>query len=267
MVNFDNVTSNVQSKPRKKTMAESLEEAKQEGKLVVPEEDTQVNAVVSSETVQPKNKARKKKQSKVRKQEEQTTVVSQANEDNDFKDVKTDKLVVPEEDTQVNAVVSSETVQPKNKARKKKQSKVRKQEEQTTVVSQANEDNDFKDVKTDKRGVPVGINVPQHILDVVCIVKFNAAFRRHTSLNILHTLEDDGRICNSKGAYVDFLWNKFRVTADGGLRREYRYTDDLFIDALVKAHADVASDSQRVIGIMIDTETELHKKNKDSEAS
>lgn len=148
MVNFDNVTSNVQSKPRKKTMAESLEEAKQEGKLVVPEEDTQVNAVVSSETIQPKNKARKKKQSKVRKQEEQTN-----------------------------------------------------------AISQANEDNDFKDAKTDKRGVPVGINVPQHIIDVVCIVKFNAAFRRHTSFNILHALEDDGRICNSKGAYVDFLWN------------------------------------------------------------
>lgn len=202
MVNFDNITSNVQSKPKKKTMAESLEEAKQEGKLVVPEEDTQVNAVVSSETIQPKNKARKKKQ---------TNAINPAN--------------------------------------------------------QANEDNDFKDVKTDKRGIPVGINVPQHILDVVCIVKFNAAFRRHTSLNILHALEDDGRIYNSKGAYVDFLWNKFRVTADGGLRREYRYTDDLFIDALVKAHADVASDSQRVIGIMIDTETELHKKDKDSEAS
>lgn len=207
MVNFDNVTSNVQSKPRKKTMAESLEEAKQEGKLVVPEEDTQVNAVVSIETVQSKS----------------------------------------------------------DKPKKKKKVKVRKDGEQTVTVSQ--EDNDFKDAKTDKRGVPVGINVPQHILDVVCIVKFNAAFRRHTSLNILHTLEDDGRINNSKGAYVDFLWNKFRVTADGGLRREYRYTDDLFIDALVKAHADVASDSQRVIGIMIDTETELHKKDKDSEAS
>lgn len=209
MVNFDNVTSNVQSKPRKKTMAESLEEAKQEGRLVVPEEDTQVNAVVNSETIQSKS----------------------------------------------------------DKPKKKKKVKVRKDGEQTTVVSQANEDNDFKDAKTDKRGVPVGINVPQHILDVVCIVKFNAAFRRHTSLNILHALEDDGRIYNAKGAYVDFLWNKFRVTADGGLRREYRYTDDLFIDALVKAHADVASDSQRVIGIMIDTETELHKKNKDSEAS
>lgn len=207
MVNFDNVTSNVQSKPRKKTMAESLEEAKQEGKLVVPEEDTQVNAVVSSETIQPKS----------------------------------------------------------DKPKKKKKVKVRKDGEQTVTVSQ--EDNDFKDAKTDKRGIPVGINVPQHILDVVCIVKFNAAFRRHTSLNILHTLEDDGMINNSKGAYVDFLWNKFRVTADGGLRREYRYTDDLFIDALVKAHADVASDSQRVIGIMINTETELHKKNKDSEAS
>lgn len=207
MVNFDNVTSNVQSKPRKKTMAESLEEAKQEGRLVVPEEDKQESAVVSTETVQSKS----------------------------------------------------------DKPKKKKKVKVRKDGEQTVTVSQ--EDNDFKDAKTDKRGVPVGINVPQHILDVVCIVKFNAAFRRHTSLNILHALEDDGRICNSKGAYVDFLWNKFRVTADGGLRREYRYTDDLLIDALVKAHADVASDSQRVIGTMINTETELHKKNKDSEAS
>lgn len=207
MVNFDNVTSNVQSKPRKKTMGESLEEAKQEGRLVVPEEDKQENAVVSIETVQSKS----------------------------------------------------------DKPKKKKKVKVRKDGEQTVTVSQ--EDNDFKDAKTDKRGVPVGINVPQHILDVVCIVKFNAAFRRHTSLNILHALEDDGRIYNSKGAYVDFLWNKFRVTADGGLRREYRYTDDLFIDALVKAHADVASDSQRVIGIMIDTEIELHKKNKDSEAN
>lgn len=199
MVNFDNVTSNVQSKPRKKTMAESLEEAKQEGRLVVPEEDKQENAVVSIETVQSKS----------------------------------------------------------DKPKKKKKVKVRKDGEQTITVSQ--EDNDFKDAKTDKRGVPVGINVPQHILDVVCIVKFNAAFRRHTSLNILHTLEDDGRINNSKGAYVDFLWNKFRVTADGGLRREYRYTEDLFIDALVRAHADVATDNQKVINSMIDTEAELNK--------
>lgn len=199
MVNFDNVTTGISQKPRKKTMAESLEEAKQEGRLVVPEEDKQENAVVSIETVQSKS----------------------------------------------------------DKPKKKKKVKVRKDGEQTVTVSQ--EDNDFKDAKTDKRGVPVGINVPQHILNVVCIVKFNAAFRRHTSLNILHTLEDDGRINNSKGAYVDFLWNKFRVTADGGLRREYRYTEDLFIDALVKAHADVATDNQKVINSMIDTEAELNK--------
>lgn len=199
MVNFDNVTTGIPQKPRKKTMAESLEEAKQEGRLVVPEEDKQENAVVSIETVQSKS----------------------------------------------------------DKPKKKKKVKVRKDGEQTVTVSQ--EDNDFKDAKTDKRGVPVGINVPQHILDVVCIVKFNAAFRRHTSLNILHTLEDDGIINNSKGAYVDFLRNKFRVTADGGLRREYRYTEDLFIDALVKAHADVATDNQKVINTMIDTEAELNK--------
>lgn len=198
MVNFDNVTTGIPQKSRKKTMAESLEEAKQEGRLVLPEEDKQENAVVSIETVQSKSDKPKKKKVKVRKDGEQTVTVSQ-------------------------------------------------------------EDNDFKYAKTDKRGVPVGINVPQHILDVVCIVKFNAAFRRHTSLNILHTLEDDGSINNSKGAYVDFLWNKFRVTADGGLHREYRYTEDLFIDALVKAHADVATDNQKVINSMIDTEAELNK--------
>ena len=199
MVNFDNVTTGIPQKPRKKTMAESLEEAKQEGRLVIPEEDKQENAVISTETIQSKS----------------------------------------------------------DKPKKKKKVKVGKDGEQTVTVSQ--EDNDFKDAKTDKRGVPVGINVPQHILDVVCIVKFNAAFRRHTSLNILHTLEDDGRINNSKGAYVDFLWNKFRVTADGGLRREYRYTEDLFIDALIKAHTDVATDNQKVINSMIDTEAELNK--------
>ena len=223
MVNFDNVTTGIPQKPRKKTrkktMAESLEEAKQEGRLVVPEEDKQENAVISTETIQSKSDKPKKKK----------------------KDKQEGRLVVPEED----------------KPKKEKKVKVRKDGEQTVTVSQ--EDNDFKDAKTDKRGVPVGINVPQHILDVVCIVKFNAAFRRHTSLNILHTLEDDGRINNSKGAYVDFLWNKFRVTADGGLRREYRYTEDLFIDALVKAHADVATDNQKVINSMIDTEAELNK--------
>lgn len=42
-------------------MAESLEEAKQEGRLVVPEEDKQENAVVSIETVQSKSDKPKKK--------------------------------------------------------------------------------------------------------------------------------------------------------------------------------------------------------------
>ena len=119
-----------------------------------------------------------------------------------------------------------------------------------------------------------------HFLDILFIgfVIVNNVDDNHSLLGVyfiykdmertdIYFVEDDGRIYNAKGAYVDFLWNKFRVTADGGLRREYRYIDDLFIDALVKAHADVASDSQRVISIMIDTETELHKKNKDSKAS
>lgn len=202
MVDFS--SNKIESKPRKKTMAESLEEAKTEGKLLIVEEDKDESHVV-------------------------------------------------------NVTVKS------NKPSKKNPSQIKSNKPFKNQVQIQGDD--FKRAKTDKHGIPIDINVPRHILEVAFIVKFNAAFKRHTALNILRSLEDDGIIISSKGGYVDFLWNKFRVTADGGLRKEYRYVEDLFVDALIKAHGDVARDSEKVIANMINTEDQLNEDNNDNKAN
>lgn len=197
MVDFS--SDKIESKPRKKTMAESLEEAKTEGKLVPITEEINENPVI-------------------------------------------------------NVIVDNEPkfIKSSNKPFKAKDKKVIKNQ----VHIQGD---DFKGAKVDKHGIPININVPRHILEVAFIVKFNAAFKRHTALNILNSLKDDDIIISAKGGYVDFLWNKFRVTADGGLRKEYRYTDNVFIDALVKAHSDVAKDNEKAITDMINIETKDNK--------
>lgn len=206
MVDFSNNQIERRTRPKKKTLAESLEEAKAKGKLTFAEADADTNPVV-------------------------------------------------------NVIVDNK---PKSNKTSNKSSKIKNKK---IVNNQVHlQGDDFKNAKVDKHGIPININVPRHILEVVFIVKFNAAFKRHTALNILHSLEDDGIISSSKG-YVDFLWGKFRVTADGWLRKEYRYTDDLFISALVKAHGDVARDSEKALKDMIDIEDGLNKDNNDNKAN
>lgn len=207
MVDFSNNQIESRTRAKKKTLAESLEEAKAKGKLTFAETDANTNPVV-------------------------------------------------------NVIVDNK---PKSNKTSNKSSKIKNKK---IVNNQVHiQGDDFKNAKVDKHGIPININVPRHILEVAFIVKFNAAFKRHTALNILHSLEDDGIIISSKGGYVDFLWSKFRITADGGLRKEYRYTDDLFISALVKAHGDVARDSEKALKNMIDIEDGLNKNNNDNKAN
>lgn len=204
MVDFSNNQIESRTRAKKKTLAESLEEAKAKGKLTLAETDADTNPVV-------------------------------------------------------NVIVDNK---PKSNKTSNKSSKIKNKK---IVNNQVHiQGDDFRNAKTDKHGIPININVPRNILEVAFIVKFNAAFKRHTALNILHSLEDDGIIISSKGGYVDFLWSKFRVTADGGLRKEYRYTDDLFISALVKAHGDVARDSEKALKNMIDIEDGLNKDTNDN---
>lgn len=100
----------------------------------------------------------------------------------------------------------------------------------------------------------IGIEVPEHVLEVAYIVKDNAAIRRFTSLNILNYLIQTGRIKkDGKGNYVKFLWNKFRVSSDG-LTNEYLYSEQFFIKALAGAFGQFASSAQDTIAIFMDKE-------------
>ena len=91
---------------------------------------------------------------------------------------------------------------------------------------------------------------PEELQNVVKIVKYNANIKRHTSLNILNTFVEDGFIDEVKGCFVDFQWDKYTVKSKG-IVKEYSY-DKTFVQALVKAHEDMAKDSTVAIAKFIE---------------
>ena len=102
-------------------------------------------------------------------------------------------------------------------------------------------------------------NVPSHIVELSMIIHFNHGIRRHTALNILNYFIQKGIIDSQsdKDRYVDFSdWNKFAVVING-LKREYSYREQFFIDSLVGAFKSFAEDSQRTIETFIKEENKI----------
>ena len=100
----------------------------------------------------------------------------------------------------------------------------------------------------------LSINVPEHVLEIAYIVKDNAAIRRHCSLNILNYLTQTKRIpADAGGKFVKFLWNKFRVSANG-LTSEFSYKEQFFLDALVASFGQFAKDAENTISVFVDKE-------------
>ena len=113
----------------------------------------------------------------------------------------------------------------------------------------ANGKNVKKAVKTVKKVAHAVPQSPEELQNVIKIVKYNANIKRHTSLNILKTFVEDGFIDEAKGAFVDFQWDKYTVKSKGVVK-EYSY-DKTFIEALVKAHSDMAADSTNAIAAFV----------------
>ena len=103
-----------------------------------------------------------------------------------------------------------------------------------------------KNVKKVAHATP---KVAEEIQNVVKIIKYNANIKRHTALNILNRFVEDGFIPDSKGAFVDFMWDKYTVKHNN-ITKEYQY-DKTFVEALVKAHEDVAKDSANAINTFV----------------
>ena len=64
-----------------------------------------------------------------------------------------------------------------------------------------------------------------------------------------NTFVEDGFIPDTKGAFVDFMWDKYTVKHNN-ITKEYKY-DKTFVEALVKAHEDVAKDSAVAINTFV----------------
>lgn len=91
--------------------------------------------------------------------------------------------------------------------------------------------------------------VARELEEVIKIVKYNANIKRHTALNIINTFIEDGFIPDRNGAFVDFQWSKYTVKHNG-ITKEYHY-DKTFVEALIKAHEDVAKDNKNTIAAFI----------------
>lgn len=112
----------------------------------------------------------------------------------------------------------------------------------------------FKKQKT-ADGLPItSANYPQHIVQMVMILKNNAEIRRFTALGILNYLLQKKEI-SGEHRYVSFKWNKFAVKANG-LMREFSYTEPWFINALVASFTSFGNNAQRTIEAFL--RKELH---------
>lgn len=96
--------------------------------------------------------------------------------------------------------------------------------------------------------------LPEHLVNLVSILKNNTEIRRFTALSIIKHLKNLNIIFGEKN-YVNFYWTKFKVTSDG-LGVEFRYNEEFFINSLCKSFESFSSYAQNTINIFIDTENE-----------
>lgn len=122
--------------------------------------------------------------------------------------------------------------------------------EKPNAVKRYNKTAPTKKVYNAKKVANATPQVPEVVQNVVKIVRYNANIKRHTALNIISKFVEDGFIDNNKGAFVDFLWDKYTVTHNN-ITKEYKY-DKTFVEALVKAHSDVATDSTKAISEFVE---------------
>ena len=94
--------------------------------------------------------------------------------------------------------------------------------------------------------------LPDHVRNLILLLKNNSEIRRFTSLNIIKYLKDAGQITSDKN-YVDFKWSHFVLTSDG-LRRDFRYNEPWLISCLAESFELFAASAERIITTYIKEE-------------
>ena len=89
-------------------------------------------------------------------------------------------------------------------------------------------------------------NIPEHIKNLVLLLKNNSEIRRFTALGLKNALIKNKTITKEDKFYVNFYFNKFAVIVNG-LKTEYHYNNQLFIDCLVAAFPAFAQNAIDII--------------------
>lgn len=102
---------------------------------------------------------------------------------------------------------------------------------------------------------PFAQKLPEHLTNLVRIIKNNAEIRHYTALGILNWLMQKGVIKGEK-RYVEFKWNKFIITTDGW-SREFSYREPFFINCLVASFSCFVNNAQKTINTYVNKEIKV----------
>lgn len=90
------------------------------------------------------------------------------------------------------------------------------------------------------------VNVPEHLKNIVLILKNNSEIRRFTALGMINRLKQAGEIPADAKVYINFYFNKFSVSVNG-LKQEFKYNNSLFINCLCSSFVLFANDASKTI--------------------
>lgn len=89
-------------------------------------------------------------------------------------------------------------------------------------------------------------NIPEHLKNLVFLLKNNSEIRRFTALGLKNALIKERTITKEDKFYVNFYFSKFAVIVNG-LKTEYLYNNQLFINCLVAAFPAFAEHALKTI--------------------
>lgn len=98
-------------------------------------------------------------------------------------------------------------------------------------------------------------NTPEHIRDLVYLVKNNAEIRRYTALGIINKCKQTGMIEQDAKVFVQFYFNKYAIIVNG-LKQEYKYNNNLFITCLAAAFPSFAYNANKIIDRFLSVENQ-----------
>lgn len=96
-------------------------------------------------------------------------------------------------------------------------------------------------------------NIPEHIKNLVLLVRNNAEIRRYTSLGMINKIKQKGLAPADAKIRISFLPTKISINIDG-LRQEHYYNNTLFINCLAAAFPSFAHNANKIINNFINEE-------------